>query len=288
MKVAWQSSYLGSPLLFSRSAEWPGISLRHWKVRNGEMPESSFPQHTVTVLLGGAGTTLKQSTAGVRRVIARGAGSLCLVPSGQPISMQIQSEIECISMFVDPTLLERTASDAFYPGRVELLELEGKDPLIQQIGLALLKEAEADIPAGRLYVDSLVNTLSLHLLHHYTVNTRQTPRFNGGLSGLRLRRTQEYIAAHLDEDLTLDELAQAAGLSPFHFARAFKRTTGQTPQQYLWQQRIERARCLLVESDLPIAEVSLQTGFKNQSHFTTLFRKFTQMTPKAWRDAMAR
>ena len=107
---------------------------------------------------------------------------------------------------------------------------------------------------------------------------------NGGLSGYKLKRVQEFVDANLEEDLSLAELAEVADLSQFHFARAFRRSTGQTPQQYLMQQRIERAKQLLSKDDLPIVEISLRTGFKNQSHFTTLFRKFTKFTPKLWRE----
>ena len=80
------------------------------------------------------------------------------------------------------------------------------------------------------------------------------------------------------------EIAAVADLSQFHFARAFRKSTGLTPQQFLMQQRIERAKELLKHDKLPIVEVSLRTGFKNQSHFTSLFRKFTSLTPKMWRD----
>jgi AraC family transcriptional regulator len=95
---------------------------------------------------------------------------------------------------------------------------------------------------------------------------------------------REFINENLDEDLSLAEIAAVADLSQYHFARAFRKTTGLTPQQYLMRQRIERAKELLAKDDLPLVEVSLRAGFKNQSHFTTLFRKFTKLTPKTWRE----
>jgi AraC family transcriptional regulator len=107
----------------------------------------------------------------------------------------------------------------------------------------------------------------------------------GGLPGFKLRRAKEFINEHLEEDLTLQQVAKAVGFSQFHFARAFRRSTGLTPQQYLVQQRINRAKELLIKGDLPLVEVSFQAGFKNQSHFTTVFRKFTAFTPKAFREA---
>ena len=126
--------------------------------------------------------------------------------------------------------------------------------------------------------------MTLHLLKNYSNAAAVQENINGGLSGYRLRRVQEFINENLEEDLSLAELAEVADLSQFHFARAFRKSTGQTPQQYLMQQRIERAKQLLSKNDLPIVEISLRTGFKNQSHFTTLFRKFTKITPKLWRE----
>jgi AraC family transcriptional regulator len=99
-----------------------------------------------------------------------------------------------------------------------------------------------------------------------------------------LRRVTEFIEENLERDLSLAEIAEIADLSPFHFARAFKQATGSTPIQFLTRRRIDLAKRLLVESEAPIVEVGLRAGFKNQSHFTTLFRKVTAMTPKAYRN----
>ncbi|HLM03103.1 MAG TPA: AraC family transcriptional regulator, partial [Pyrinomonadaceae bacterium] len=164
---------------------------------------------------------------------------------------------------------------------------KNEDPLIQHIGLTLLAESSAETPAGRLYADSLIQTLILHLLKNYSTAASAAAAAenqNGGLSGYKLRRVREFIDANLEEDLSLAEIAAVAGLSQFHFARAFRKTTGSTPQQYVMRQRIERAKELLAKGDLPLVEISLRAGFKNQSHFTTLFRKFTKLTPKTWRE----
>ena len=85
------------------------------------------------------------------------------------------------------------------------------------------------------------------------------------------------------QDLKLAELAHVAGMSNFHFAREFKRTTGTTPHQYLIKVRVERAKALLANNELPLTEVSLSSGFSHQSHFTRLFRKVTGTTPHSYR-----
>jgi AraC family transcriptional regulator len=157
--------------------------------------------------------------------------------------------------------------------------------LIRQIGLALLREALTSEPVGRLYAESLTQTLALHLVRHYSVSRRAPEMFRGGLSGYKLGRAKDFINEHLEQDLTLAGIAESVGLSQFHFARAFKLTTNITPQRYLTERRVERAKQLLSESDLPLVEISAQVGFKSQSHFTTLFRRFTGTTPKTWRES---
>ena len=107
----------------------------------------------------------------------------------------------------------------------------------------------------------------------------------GGLPGYKLRRVMEFIEAHLDQPMPLEQLAAAAAVSPFHFHRQFKRTTGMTPHQYIVRMRTERAKALLSGSDLPLAEVAAQSGFADQSHFTSTFRRTTSMTPRGYRNA---
>jgi AraC-like DNA-binding protein len=107
----------------------------------------------------------------------------------------------------------------------------------------------------------------------------------GGLPSYKLRRVMEFIEAHIDEPMPLERLAAAAAVSPFHFHRQFKRSTGVTPHQYIVQMRTERAKALLSGSDLPLAEVAAQSGFADQSHFTSTFRRTTSMTPRSYRNA---
>ena len=126
-----------------------------------------------------------------------------------------------------------------------------------------------------MYAESLAQTLILHLLKNYTVigSLRHAAPTSGGLPGFKLRLAKEFINEHLAEEITLAEVAGAAGLSQFHFARAFRRSSALTPQQYLIFRRIQRAKELLINGDLPLVQVSIQAGFKNQSHFTRAFSK---------------
>jgi AraC-like DNA-binding protein len=109
------------------------------------------------------------------------------------------------------------------------------------------------------------------------------PPARGGLPPGAMRRVREYVETHLSESMDLAELAAIAGLSVYHFARAFKQSAGITPHHYLVRRRIERAQEMLARSDLPLSEVALATGFSDQSHLARLFRQLVGMTPGQFR-----
>jgi AraC family transcriptional regulator len=122
-----------------------------------------------------------------------------------------------------------------------------------------------------------------------TMTTTATPTTPGTsepgsvLPGSRLRRVTDYIEAHMDEDLTLARLCAVACMSPYHFARLFKRSTGLSPHRFVVRTRIERASALLAAADMSIRRISQVVGFRTVSHFTTVFRCVTGTTPHAYR-----
>lgn len=273
-----------SPMVVRQTAGWNGFRLVRWSALPGELTERSYADHEVNIPLAGNLTVTKHTAAGGRRLCHGDAESICLIPAGQPVAARWRDTAECVTIALKPALVTLAHSAGGPTARVELVETyDAKDHLIRQIGLALLAEASAREPAGRLYAESLAQTLALHLIRRYSVTNRAPEVFRGGLSGRNLRRATEFINEHLELDISLADVADSVGLSQYHFARAFKRTTNLTPQQYLTERRVERAKQLLAESDLPLGEVGARAGFKSQSHFTTLFRRFTHMTPKTWR-----
>ena len=285
MQITWKTSS-ENPYLFKQMATWNKVVRVHRaRVVPGRLLEHANSFHEVNINLGGQLTTEKISATG-KTVRTKGAvGNLCVTPAGQPIGAFWDKPLDNMGISFDPEFVRQTALENRFNSKFELAEIYKKeDSLIQHIGLALLAEAETDAPAGQVYADSLIQTLTLHLLKNYSTANLRQENLHGGLSGYRLRRVTEFISANLETDLSLAEIARVADLSQYHFARAFRQSTGLTPQQYLMQQRIERAKELLAKNDLPIVEISLRTGFKNQSHFTTLFRKFTKFTPKTWRE----
>ena len=132
----------------------------------------------------------------------------------------------------------------------------------------------------------VTGTLAEIMLGHQSVN-RSRPiifsPFGMGILDVAVGKWVYDRAVAASRDLRLDDLAGVAGISTFHFAREFKKMTGASPHQYLMKLRIQRAQSLLKESNLPLIEVGLQSGFSHQSHFTRLFRRFTGTTPQSYR-----
>jgi AraC family transcriptional regulator len=152
---------------------------------------------------------------------------------------------------------------------------------------AELMQAEA---GQELVVAALVEQVIVQLLRHHS-SMRRSPELELSRAGLvdrRIRRAVELMHARLEESLPLEEIAAAAHLSPFHFARLFKKLTGATPHAYLASLRTARAQALLADTDLSITEVSARVGYDSPSHFAKAFRQITGLSPSAFRNALVR
>jgi len=273
-----------SAVVNKRKAAWDGIKLEHCELRAGELPKHRHREHVVLVSLtdGCKGELITSSGIGVRGTQTR--GNICVLPAGLEHRAALEGQSEHLALYVDASLITKAASEAGLSGSVEIAERYTRfDRVISSVGMALLGELDSEGLSGRLYAESLGNVLAVHLLRYYAISTSGPVTFTGGLSAKRLRQVTDFIADNYSRDLKLNELAHVAGMSSFHFAREFKRTTGTTPHQYLIKFRIERAKALLAKNELPLIEVGLRSGFSHQSHFTRLFRRLTGTTPHSYR-----
>jgi AraC family transcriptional regulator len=158
------------------------------------------------------------------------------------------------------------------------------DGLIEEFA----SELATDKPGREIVMRSLVEHLLVHLLRSYAM-----PRLSEdlelsrvGLVDRRIRRSVELMHTQIDQDLTLKELARASYLSPFHFARLFKKLTGVSPHNYLASIRATRAQLLLAETDLSVTEIGARVGYLSGSHFTKAFRVATGTTPREFRNSL--
>jgi AraC family transcriptional regulator len=175
-------------------------------------------------------------------------------------------------------------SDGAY-GEVELRpSRKFADPRLSAMVAAVRAEMVAGFPSGRLFLDSVEQAMAITLVNGHAVRHRPVQIYRGGLGSARLRRIKELVHAKMEDDLSLDEMAQAVGLSTAHFARMFRRSTGETPHQFVLRQRLERAKAMLRAPDARILDVAVACGFKTQQHFAQAFRDLLGITPTQYRQ----
>lgn len=171
------------------------------------------------------------------------------------------------------------------PERLELTsQFRARDPQLERLVLALRDELQTDGVGGRLAVESLTTLLVVQLLRSYSNLAWREGGAERSVSETLLRRTIEYIEVHLHADLTLPALASAAGVSPYHFARLFKRAAGVTPHQYVIGRRVDQARLLLLSTDQTVGDVAAAVGFYDQGHLARQMHRLLGVPPHALRD----
>jgi AraC family transcriptional regulator len=176
------------------------------------------------------------------------------------------------------------ASDGAY-GEVELSpQRKFADPRLSAMVAAVRAEMVAGFPSGRLFLDSVEQAMAVTLVNGHAVRHRPVQIYRGGLGSARLRRIKELVHAKMEDDLSLDEMAQSVGLSTAHFARMFRKSTGETPHQFVLRQRIERAKAMLRAPNARVLDVAVACGFKTQQHFAQVFCDVCGVSPTRYRQ----
>jgi len=163
-----------------------------------------------------------------------------------------------------------------------------RDQRLQGVLSEFVSELATDKPGKEIVMRALTEQALVHVLRNYS-----TPRLSEelelsrvGLVDRRIRRSVELMHTQIDQDLPLKELAAASYLSPFHFARLFKKLTGASPHNYLAGIRANRAQLLLAETDLSVSAIGARVGYLSGSHFTKAFRTATGATPREFRKGL--
>jgi AraC family transcriptional regulator len=176
------------------------------------------------------------------------------------------------------------SSDGAY-GEVELhASRKFSESRLSALVAAAHAEMVAGFPSGRLFLDSIEQAMAITLVNGHAVRHRPVQVYKGGLGSARLRRIKELIHAKMEDDLTLDELAQSVDLSTAHFARMFRKSTGETPHQFVLRQRVERAKAMLRAPGARVLDVAVACGFKTQQHFAQVFCDISGVSPSQYRQ----
>ena len=174
-------------------------------------------------------------------------------------------------------------------GEVELRpECRLVDSRVSSLVAAVNAERIAGFPSGKLFLDSVEQALAATLVDRYAVRRPSVARYRGGLTPARLRRVTELVHAKIEEELSLHEMAQCAGLSTSHFLEVFRKSTGESPHQFVLRQRVERAKEMLREAEMRVLDVAVACGFKTQQHFARVFRRICGASPTEYRYEVLR
>jgi AraC family transcriptional regulator len=232
--------------------------------------------------------SLERTLHGRRTSATATPGHLAILPPDSATRWVFDKQGDIVLIYLSPNVLEdviaeSAESDARSAELVPRFLI--RDLALERIAHLLLKEICEPSPDSRLAVDVLAQHLAEHLI---AAHSNRAPKVGRGCHAIApgcLRRAREFMRGNLDRPMSLQVIADAAGVSAFHFARGFKRATGVPPHRYLTEQRLLQARALLHDASLSVGEVAQAVGFTH-SHFTALFTRHLGMTPTKFRKVL--
>ena len=236
---------------------------------------------------------LERNLDGRNRRETTGKGDIAFLPADAPAMLRFGRDdpervISYSYLILEPCYLAELALSNGIGGPLDFLPtFATPDPFLHEIASALASAPRIKDPAGKLFIESLLNAACARILHTYA-GVRHRLSGPPRLTDDQLRRAIDYIHDHIGEALDLYSISRAAGLSAFHFARLFKAATGASPFQFVTRTRMDRAKELLRKTRLPISDIAERVGYRQPSHFSARFRSVLGFRPDAYRKSTGR
>jgi AraC-like DNA-binding protein len=244
------------------------------------------PEPAFSVLLQLRDSPIRELFIGGRSVYRGGyrARTTSIVDLEEEPTANLESPFDVLHFYVSRAALEEITDDHGAP-RIDALTCERGvfDPTVWHLGEALLPALERPEEIGAMYANHILLAMHTYFAVAFGGMRRQAHSRRGGLAPWQVRCATDLMMERLGEDISLSEPAAACGLSPGYFARAFRKSMGTPPYRWLLLQRVLRAKSLLREADLSLADIATACGFADQSHFTRVFTSIAGASPGAWR-----
>ncbi|WP_437675799.1 helix-turn-helix domain-containing protein [Sorangium sp. So ce131] len=280
---------LASARIDASSADlgWPGVHVEVGYNPSWDVHDLTVRAHYLALNTDPDALTFEARIDGRPREITLAPGQLWFCPAGASFTHRVHAPSGFAIVTLEPEKLLRVLGE---DEDRELRRAYAVDsPQLEHLVRALAAEAERGGPSGAIFVDALATALAVQIAGSFGVKAAPAPAArSGGLSRRALQRVLALIEADLGDGLTVERMADAAGLSAAHFARAFKRSLGVAPHQYVLRRRLERARQALEARDADILNVARRLGFSDQAHLTRLFRREFGVTPGVYMRNRAR
>jgi AraC family transcriptional regulator len=221
-----------APVLSSQSIGWKGLLFQGFHHPGHEIPEYGLPHHMIIVGRSQGVYQENRIDGKFHRRDSQAIGDALIVPAGVTNATVWTGDAEFSILTLCPKFVGEVAHESIDPNRVELIpRFAAFDPLIHQIGLSLKADLEAGCPTGKLFGESAATMLAARLLQQHSIRTAKLASDENGLSSYTLRQILVYTRSHLSEDLSIIDLAQVVGMSPYYFLRLFKKSMHLTPRQ---------------------------------------------------------
>jgi AraC family transcriptional regulator len=217
-------------------------------------------------------------------------GDIDIIPAHTPSRWEMHDENDMALLLSLPqTLLHIVASESgLDAARLEIRNrFQIRDTELEALSWAMKREMELRYPSGRFYLDGLALAVASRLVARHSSVAESPQERNEGLSGHRLKHVLSFIEEQIAEDLSLTQIATVAGVSVSHLTTLFKRSMGIPVRQYVILRRLERAKTLLMQDNMSMAEIALATGFAHQSHMARHMRRAAGMPPRLMKRLLA-
>jgi AraC family transcriptional regulator len=284
----------GEVLADSTSLHWNGLYVRRIRfprvVDRFLVPATAEP--LISCVLGGAAQFQEREPGGAWVTRELQLRDIFVTRSKTPYELRWSSRQgeELDSLLIHLAVDQYRASlTAAHPGKaegVEVIDFFGRDDALAHLCFACAEMLETRVPGESPRVPALIQLVAAHLIEKYTDAIPDRPSFTGGIPIRQLRKVEDYVREQLAEEISVERLAELVELSPFHFSRVFKQTTGMSPLQFVTRERITRAQQLIRETSHSLIEIALEVGYTSPSHFAQVFRRVAGVTPTDFRSAL--
>lgn len=281
----------GTRLAAGRGRAWKDLLVQVFErsPRQDVLLIPAVPEPLVVWILSGSASVEERELGGAWQANRVRAGDFFLTNAPDPYELRWTADgdepFEVMHLHLGLPLIQRATQEIF--GEAQELELRDVSGERDAVLSALLEPLRTELMSAHgpsaLFVQGLAQSLAVHLVRAYGAAARNKPRPRGGLPAFKLRRVMDLMESRLDQEFQLERLARQAGLSEFHFCRAFKQSTGYAPSRYFIRLRMDAARRLLRETSRPIIEIGLEVGYSSASHFSQIFRRETGVSPSDYR-----
>jgi AraC family transcriptional regulator len=270
-----------APLRMTSDPSGGGIA--HWKHEPLHDVVQPMTNHVIMAYNG----SIQRIERRTGRSVAIGTfrpGVVIIIPAGSSSRWDIPKPVDVVQLYLPHTTIERVAHEADTVPSTDLLERTAHpDPVTSRLLLSAADVLEGNGTLDALFRHQLTDLLATRILAAHTGSPTTFHPTMGGLSPKVLLRAIERLRSDSDADVSLAALASDAGLSRFHFCRAFKESTGLSPHAWLRQHRLEQAMNMLRDTDESIVSVAAALGYASQTAFAAAFRRSTGETPSDWR-----